>query len=583
MRRSYIRRLALLGAAGGALCAGQALAAVKLSNDFDGNYFSPTEDGRGVSVDYVPRADGSGTFFAAIFTFDDEGNPTWLVLDSDWLEHQHARDDVNVSRVTGGAFGFPFPSDIEVEPVGTATVRANSCTSLDFELDMDAGSGFSDVQLTDLQPVGGPAPTCVYESAFEGCPGFADSVPGFERTCALSGVIRNQDITLTNDTTWLLDGLVRVGDDNANSATLRVEPGTVLIGGGGTADYLYISPGSKIFANGLAHAPIVLTSDQDGFIDGTTPAPGDLGGLVISGNAPSNACPDAPFNCFSEFDSTQRFGGDDPNDSSGAVTYMQVRYAGIEFQPDSEVNSFTFQGVGGGTVLSHLQAFRGQDDGFEWFGGTVNAKHLIVTEGGDDALDHDLGFSGKVQYALVVHGAGFGEDHGIEGAGNPDNFSAEPLTTVVYSNLTFIGNGQGGDGVRLKEGSAGQVWNSVITGFPASCINMTNGATYDHAGTPASPTGNTVFSGVIVDCDQDFKQDGDAPYTTQSFFNAFPGNAATDPRLDGYVPRANSPARTAGQRIPDDDFFDFTPYRGAFDGNHDWTVPWAYQVLGGAD
>lgn len=581
MRRS-IRNILTLGAVAGALAAGQAGAAVKFSNEFDANWFNPAQDGRGVVVDYAPQADGSGIFSAAVFSYEEggSGEPTWVILTGEWLEHQH-EGEVDIFAFAGGNFGNPFTAPTG-EVIGTATVTVNSCTSMDIAMDFDDGAGLPDVTYSDLQPVGGPTPSCVYDDEFSGCPSFAQPSPTFERACVLSGTYLNMDMTLTNETTWVLDGLVRWGDDNANSSILRIEPGTVIAGGGGGTDYIYISPGSKIIANGTEDAPIVLTSENDGFIEGFEPSPGDLGGVVISGNAPVNACPQAPFNCFSEFDQTQRFGGDDPNDSSGEISYFQVRYAGIVFAEDSEVNAWTFQGVGDGTKAHHLQAFRGQDDGFEWFGGTMNAKYLIVTEGGDDCFDHDLGFSGKVQYGLCYHGSGFGEDFGIEGAGNPDNFTAEPLATPVYANLTLLGNGNGDSAFLFKDGSGGQIWNSVATGFPTACLEFADApATYNVAGTPSNPD-NTAFMGVVLACNTQFLDDDGAPYTVQSFFNSnqFMNNQTVNNlRLKGLQPQSNSPAIGNGVVIADD-FFDSTDYSGAFDGSMDWTT-FGHQVTGG--
>jgi hypothetical protein len=462
--------------------------------------------------------------------------------------------------------------------IGTATVTGNSCTSMTVEFDFDDGIDLDVEDVTyELEPVGGAHEQCVYTEEFDGCPSFASELEQLDRACVLNGVYTNQDLVLTNDTTWLLDGLVRIGDDNANEASITIEPGTVLIGGGGSADYLYISPGSKIFANGRPWAPIVLTSDQDGFIEGTSPSPGDVGGLVVSGNAPCNVDGE----CFSEFDQSQRFGGDDPTDSSGEISYFQVRYAGIVFQPDAEVNSFTFQGVGSGTKVHHLQAFRGQDDGIEFFGGTVNVKYMVVTEGGDDAVDWDLGYSGKLQYGLVVHGDGFGEDHGIEGASNPDDFDAQPRATPILSNYTFIGsNIDDGDGIQFKDGSAGQIWNSVVTNFSGACISLVDLATYTAAGSPANPTGDTAYAGVIIDCDTSFANEDGAPWDVADLFAAFPGNAETDPMLDGYMPMPGSPALEGGLMIPDDDFFDFVSHRGGFDGSIDWTEGWTIQPGG---
>jgi hypothetical protein len=577
----------------GALFVGQADAAVKLSDVFDGNYFSPDANGRGVSILYAPNADGSGTFFGVLFTYDENNEPTWLFLQqNDWLEHQFESDEVPIYRVTGGVFGPGYDNAaITIDTVGTATVRVNSCSSIFFDLDMDDDSGFEDFELGDLQPVDGPAETCAYREEFASCPSFSTPFGAIPRACQLSGAILNQDITLTNDTTWVLSGLVRIGDDNANSSTITIEPGTVLIGEGVAADYLYISPGSKIIANGTPWAPIVMTSPQDGFdAEFNDPQPGDVGGLVVSGNAPNNACPEAPFDCRSEFDETLRYGGDDPNDSSGEISYWQVRYAGYIFAPNREVNSFTFQSAGAGTTVHHLQAFRGQDDGVEFFGGTVNVSYMVVTEGGDDAVDWDQGYSGNLQYGLVVNGEGFGEDFGIEGASNGDNFDLLPRATPTLANYTFLGGGNGDSGILFKEGSGGLIFNTIVSGYPTGCIEWDDApATYDAAGTPEAPNATvSAFNGVIIHCEIDFVDADGAPYSVGDYFGSasFSGNEDTDPMLDGFMPMADSPALTDSVNVTEvtgNQYFDYTSYRGGFSGTNDWTAFWTHQVTGGSN
>jgi hypothetical protein len=583
-----MRQLAPLCAVAGVLTVGDASAAVKLSDIFDGNYFSAAASGRGVSVLVAPYGDGRNEFFGAVYTYDTDGEPTWLILQDTFLEHQTENTEVPIYRLDGGVFGEGWdPAAVNTNVVGTGTVRVNSCGSLFFDLDMNDDSGFPDATLGDLAPVDGVADTCVYTREFTSCPAFSQASTVVPRGCELSGVI-TQDVTLTNEITWILNGLVRVGDDNANSATITIEPGTTMIGAGQATDYLYISPGSKIIANGTSNAPIVLTSPQDGFIEGTTPNPGDLGGIVVSGNAPVNACPTAPFDCRSEFDQSQRYGGDDPTESSGSISFFQVRYAGIEFAPNAEVNSFTFQGVGSGTNVHHLQAFRGQDDGVEFFGGTVNVRKMVVTEGGDDAVDWDLGWAGNLQDGLVVHGEGFGEDFGVEGASNPDNFDALPRATPAVANYTFIGNGNGSVGLLHKDGSGGRFFNTVVTDFPEACIEWADApATYDAAGTPQNPnTDVTAFNGVIIDCDTSFLDDDGAPFMISDFFNSdsFINNEEADPMLNGVQPMPGSPALSGGvntAELTGNQFFHATTYRGGFNGRDDWTIGWTYQPLGG--
>lgn len=569
---SSVRHIAPLCVAAGALCAVDASAAVKLSEAFNNAYYTPSANGEGIVTTITPLADGSKSFYGALYTYDDAGEPTWLILTDTFLENQYENTSVPVYAFTG-----PVPAT--GGQVGTATVTINSCNSISFNLDMDDSSGFSDMDLGALEPVAGAAADCVYKEAFSGCPDFATEFGAIPRACTLTGVY-NEDIVLTNDTTWVLDGLVRIGDYNENPGTITIEPGTTLIGAGVATDYLYVSPGSKIFANGTPSAPIVITSAQDGFIEGTTPNPGDLGGLVVSGNAPCNAAP-----CNSEFDQTQAFGGDDPFDSSGEITYFQVRYAGIEFQPNAEVNSFTFQGVGSGTTVHHLQAYRGQDDGIEFFGGNVNVRYMVVTEGGDDAVDWDLGYSGNLQYGLVVHGEGFGEDYGVEGASNPDSFDADPRATPTVANYTFLGNGNGDSGILFKDGSGGRIWNTIVDGFPTSCLEWDDGpSTQNAAGSPENPNTDVAsFNGVIINCATSFADDGNGSYTVGDYFNSasFSGNEEIDPMLDGYMPAAGSPALQGAVQNTGNEYFDNTSYRGGFDGSHDWTAGWTHKPGGG--
>ena len=168
---NLLRKLALLCVVAGALFVGETSAAMKASDVLDGNYYSQSEGGRGVSILFAPHADGSSTFFGVIFTYDDAGEPTWLEIYGDFLENQFENTQLTVARVTGGAFGFPFDAGAIVEdPIGTATVTLNSCTNIFIDLDMDPDSGFPDVTLGNLQPVDGPAPTCVYTEEFAGCP-----------------------------------------------------------------------------------------------------------------------------------------------------------------------------------------------------------------------------------------------------------------------------------------------------------------------------------------------------------------------------------------------------------------------------
>lgn len=575
------KTLALAGALTALLGAGSAHAAFTLSDvTVDGGWADTSGGNRGADLDFIRTTPGNGVLFIALYRYDAQGNPLWLATSVPVHESQFRIANVQLFRFNGGSFGGA-PTAATGTPVATATIDFQSCNELKIDIAPTAGSAIpaSSLTLAKGEAAVGKAPLqCVYTKKFEACPAGTASIAGVERTCVLSGTY-TRDLTLTNDTTWVLSGLVRIGTRNAASANLTIEPGTRITGQGQTSDYLYIEPGSKIFAEGLPYAPIVFTSPKDAA--GQTPAPKDWGGVVVSGNAPVNGTSPAP----SEFDPNLLFGGSNPTESSGVLRYVQVRYAGYVFAPNREVNAFTFQGVGSGTVVDYIQAYRGGDDGVEFFGGTNNVKHLVVTEGGDDAIDWDLGWNGKLQYALVMHGTGLGEDRGIEAANNPNNSDAAPRATPTLSHLTMIGNGRGSHGIELKQGSGGRIWNSIVTGFPSSCLFLTGAATYAAAGTPASLSGNTVVRNTIFNCGTNFRQDADAPYTTESFASSNAGNSTASADLQGFLPKASSPALNAaapvstGTPAAKDDFFEVVPYVGAFRGaNDNWTVGWTVGV-----
>ena len=94
----------------------------------------------------------------------------------------------------------------------------------------------------------------------------------------------------------------------------------------------------------------------------------------------------------------------DDDDNSGILKYVSIRHGGIGIAADNEINGLTMGGVGRGTVISHVEVFANFDDGFEWFGGTVNSKYLITWNIGDDSFDTDRGYRGKSQFGLVVKG-----------------------------------------------------------------------------------------------------------------------------------------------------------------------------------
>ena len=282
------------------------------------------------------------------------------------------------------------------------------------------------------------------------CPAFATEAAALAGVttpvCEIKGVITS-DVTLTANIAWALSGKVTVGNDNANSATLTIQPGTKVFGKSG-ADYLVVARGSKIQAVGTATNPIIMTSVNDmlGLSDDESAA--EWGGLVLLGKAPTNKCNAADLaNCQVEAEGEAGpYGGANPDDNSGALKYVQVRYAGFEVIPDNELNGITFAGVGRGTTVEYIQVHNNLDDGVEFFGGTVDAKYVVLTGNRDDSLDWADGWTGRMQHVLIRHNPNDTKaNRAIEGDNQSGNFTAEPISKPQISNMTIIGNNFDGD------------------------------------------------------------------------------------------------------------------------------------------
>lgn len=566
------RRLALAIAL---TLAGGAVQAQSLNNTFDGAYLHNNENGRGLMLDVVPTSTGA-VFFGALFSYDSAGNPLWLTIQEGFTTGQTVAPAVVVRRFNGGNFGLPFvpPTPLGGTQVGTARVTINSCNSIGVEFTPNAAAnGLAAVNFNFVPFIVNP--DCVSSTPFTGCPTGTTAVAGATATCALSGTLAG-DVRLPSNATYLINGKVQVGTPLGQSsqapANLTIDAGTVIRGGGGASDYLVVNPGSKIFANGTAGAPIVF--------DGPTNTPGSWAGIFLAGRAPVNKAGTPGGAIAFEADANILFGGADVNDSSGVMRYVQIRNAGQTIAPNRELNSLTLGGVGAGTVLDYIQAHNGTDDAFEMFGGTVNAKHLVATGADDDNLDFDFGYRGRIQYVYIKQdaaGLDTADGRGVE-SDNQDstgNFDALPRTQPLIANITVIGAG-GLEGMRLRRGSSGRYFHSVFGGnFTSSCLRFNDAATYN----AVAPTPTTI-TGSHVACATNFRDDSavtSPPITVAAWYNAGANNSTgTDITtvLDGRFPRSGqliAPALT----VMGDSFFDPTTYKGAFSSpSADWAANW---------
>ncbi|MDP2175775.1 MAG: hypothetical protein Q8K70_07695 [Bacteroidota bacterium] len=286
----------------------------------------------------------------------------------------------------------------------------------------------------------------------------------------LSGSLTTQTLDATKK--YLLKGIVVI-DDNI---TLTIPAGTVLFGEKKTKGTLLVKKGGKLIAEGTEAKPIVMTSNQEpGERD-----KGDWGGVVVLGKANVNQNNPAiegitPAANFGTFQSTAN-----DADNSGIIKYVRIEYAGIALTPNNETNSLTMGGVGSGTTIEYVQVTYGGDDGFEWFGGTVNGKYLISYGTWDDDFDVDFGHSGKIQFGLAVRdpfAADQSGSNGFEVDNDASGTTATPKTSAVFSNMTILGpsydsssrssfSGNYQHALHLRRNSEISILNSVIAGFP---------------------------------------------------------------------------------------------------------------------
>lgn len=242
-----------------------------------------------------------------------------------------------------------------------------------------------------------------------------DPVDSYYITENISG-----DVTWNNDDEYILGGRITVLD----GATLTIEAGAVIkgeLGTGANATALLVARGGKIYAEGTATAPIIFTTAGDEITvedvaAGNFASPnleptvnGLWGGVLILGKAPISASNDnnedvseVQIEGIPTSDPNGLYGGTDAADNSGILRYVSIRHGGANIGQGNEINGLTLGGVGSGTVVDHIEVVGNQDDGIEWFGGTVNTSNVVIWNAGDDALDTDQAWAGTLDNFVVI-------------------------------------------------------------------------------------------------------------------------------------------------------------------------------------
>ncbi|MCA9782630.1 MAG: hypothetical protein KC518_03545 [Candidatus Cloacimonetes bacterium] len=338
----------------------------------------------------------------------------------------------------------------------------------------------------------------------------------------------------------------------------------------------------RLVANGTAAQPIVFTSAR------ATKSPGDWGGIVLIGEAPNNI--PGGTGDVEGLAETVHYGGSKSADDSGVLKYVRIEYCGYGIAADSELNGLSLYSVGSATTLDHIQVYKCTDDGYEWFGGTVNARYLLSTFNDDDSFDMDEGWRGKGQFWLAVQHAG--SDNGFESDGRK-TLGSGLASHPTLSNVTLYGFGAGKDaedknyGMRLREDFEGELSNFVISNFA--------GLNWKLESNDGDVTSANFDSGILSinrACVYSNNLDGSGDFggfASQADSTRFCAGAHNVHVLDNavfpsaashdYRPAAGSSAASGGQ-VPSDSWFDAAGYMGAVaPSGSNWTteswVRWA--------
>lgn len=352
--------------------------------------------------------------------------------------------------------------------------------------------------------------------------------------CEVSGTV-TEDVALSNNVIWSLVDRVNVGNGNGlqtadttfASPDLTIAAGTIFMNKAGSS--LVVTRGAKIIAEGTADQPIVMsgiaTTDKFGENE-------EWGGLVLQGYAYHNKCGDFTKETVCNIPgegASGYFGGFNNADSSGSLKYVIVTEAGKEISNGDELNGIGFMGVGYGTTVDYVQIHNNKDDGVEFFGGAVDAKHLVLTGVKDDDIDWDEGYVGNIQYALIV------KYQNQESTGNhifeldtkgdaaesqyqESNPTVANVTAIADLPAAIYGAGDLGDGIHLKEGSEGRFFNILIAGDVQNCVFIKD----DTVQSTVAKANNNVIDSAFqnVHCVAVNEQSNGSKYTLESLVSA---------------------------------------------------------------
>jgi hypothetical protein len=393
---------------------------------------------------------------------------------------------------------------------------------------------------------------------------------------------------------YSINGRVDVGLDRGAAPTadapviLTVKPGVVLYGATGTS-WLVVNRGNRIQAVGTATSPIVFTSRDNVLGLANDDSQGQWGGVVLLGRAPITDCTVAPAATPGTVDCERQtegavdpayFGGATPNDNSGTIDYVQIRYSGYVLSGNSELQSLTLGGVGSGTTIAHFHSHNSSDDGFEIFGGRAAMRRVVITGADDDNVDVDTGYQGTIQYVIAVQKSSGAADSMIELDSANALEDNTPRTHLKLANFTFVHRNaaSSNNAAMLFRGKSDATLVDGVLTSPMACLRL-NGTNILTADAATQKLGPPVFQSVVMQCAAtQFVGSGGA--TAQQVADVFNGgtnnNASFTATLSsGFVNGANETAATATDPKTLDAAFDTTNYVGAVkDAADTWYAGW---------
>ena len=399
--------------------------------------------------------------------------------------------------------------------------------------------------------------------------------------------VTGEEVNWTSDNIYLLDGFVFVDE----GTTLNIEAGTVIKGKpgqGANARALIVARGGKIYAEGIEGSPIIFTAESDpldGSLFGTS---GLWGGIIILGKAVINTATGVGnIEGIPESEPRGAYGGEDDNDNSGVIRYVSIRHGGTDIGEANEINGLTMGAVGRGTTIDHVEVFNNNDDGFEWFGGTVNCKYLIAAYCKDDSYDIDEGYRGNGQFWFTIQSDDWGDKCG-EHDGGTEPEDGLPFAHPVIYNATYLGKGIGSLVEKgtfiIRDNWGGEYINCIFGDCSESAMNIED-----------------------LDSGEDSRarlEAGDIVFENNLFFDYAAGSAFADlcgddwvvpfiesvneiinPALNGISrtnddgldprPSASGPAyNSAMTEAPNNGFFENVSFKGAF-GSYNWAHGWS--------